>query len=126
MKQLKISERDIKSKKYQKLLKFRNVKSFLKLIVLNDPLFNANYIVKNLFKDEISDLSFQIININDFETLLSSQRASESLFDILEYKTLNYNEMDFNEYIYRIFPDANSNIEFLEPIFEGFFRKIKV
>lgn len=126
VKQLKTSERDIKSKKYQKLHRFRNVKSFMKLIVVNDPLFNANYIVKNLFKDEISDLSFQIININDFETLLSSQSASESLFDILDYKTLNYNEMDFNEYIYRMFPDAKSNIEFLEPIFEGFFRKIKV
>ena len=123
--QLSVTERDIKEKKYPELTTFDNIDSFVKLIVINDPLFNANFLVKTILKNEIEDRTFQIININDFETILSSQSHAESLFDVLYYKSLEDNEMDFNEYIYKIFPDAQSNIEFLKPIWEGFFKDIR-
>jgi hypothetical protein len=123
--QLSVTERDIKEKKYPELTTFKNVDSFVKLVVINDPLFNANFLVKTILKNEVEDLTFQIININDFETILSSQSHSESLFDVLYYKSLENNEMDFNEYIYKIFPEAQSDIEFLKPIWEGFFKDIR-
>ena len=124
--QLSVTERDIKEKKYPELTTFENIDSFVKLIVINDPLFNANFLVKTILKNEIEDLTFQIININDFETILSSQSQAESLFDVLYYKSLEDNEMDFNEYIYKIFPDAQSDIEFLKPIWESFFKDVRI
>jgi hypothetical protein len=124
--QLNVTESDIKEKKYPELKTFENIDSFAKLIVINDPLFNANFLLKTILKNEVEDLSFQIININDFETLLSSQSHAESLFDILYYKSLEDNEMDFNEYIYKIFPDARSDIEILKPVWEGFFRDVRI
>ena len=102
VKQLSVTERDIKEKKYPELKIFENIDSFLKLIVINDPLFNANFLVKTILKKEVEDITFQIININDFETILSSQSHAESLFDVLYFKSLEDNEMDFNEYIYII------------------------
>lgn len=126
VRQLSITESDIKEKKYPELSIFNNIDSFVKLIVLNDPLFNANFLIKTILKNEVEDLTFQIININDFETLLSSQRQAESLFDVLFFKSLEHNEMDFNEYIYNIFPDARSDIEFLKPIWESYFKEIKL
>lgn len=124
--QLGVTERDIKEKRYPELELFDNIDSFVKLIVINDPLFNANFLVKTLLKNEIEDLTFQIININDFETILSSQSHAESLFDVLYYKSLVDNEMDFNEYIYNIFPDAQSDIQFLKPIWDSFFANIRI
>lgn len=124
--QLSVTEIDIKEKKYPELDIFNNIDSFVKLIVINDPLFNANFLVKTLLKNKIEDLTFQIININDFETILSSQSHAESLFDVLYYKSLENNEMDFNEYIYKIFPDAQSDIQFLKPTWEGFFEDVRI
>jgi hypothetical protein len=125
VKQLEISENDIRSKKYHELHRFGHVNNFTKLIVTNDPLYNANLVVKTILQNEIDDLNFQIININDFETLLSSQRYAESLFDILSFKALDHNEMDFNEYISNMFPQASCMVEFLEPVWNSFFEKIK-
>ncbi len=124
--QLSITESDIKEKKYPELSIFNNIKSFVKLIVINDPLFNANFLVKTILKNQVKDLTFQIININDFETILSSQSLAESLFDVLFFKALEHNEMDFNEYIYNIFPDARSDIEFLKEIWDSFFKDVKI
>lgn len=121
--QLKITEDDIEERKYPELHLFDSIKKVIKLIVVNDPLFNANFIVKNIVKDEITDLTFQVININDFETLLSCQKMSESLFDILYYKAIEHNEMDFNELICNLFPDAHSDIDFLKPTWDRFFQK---
>lgn len=126
VRQLSITEIDIKEKKYPELSIFNNIDSFVKLIVINDPLFNANFLVKTILKNEVENLTFQIININDFETLLSSQSQAESLFDVLFFKSLEHNETDFNEYIYNIFPNARSDIEFLKPIWESFFKEIKI
>ena len=124
--QLSITERDIKNKNYTELKNFDIINFFTKLIVINDPLYNANFLLKTILKNEVEDLTFQIININDFETLLSSQSQSESLFDVLYFKNLEDNEMDFNEYIYNIFPGAQSDIEFLKPIWDSFFKDIRI
>ncbi len=92
---------------------------------MNDPIYNANFIVKSLMKNEVDNLNFQIININEFETLLSNQINSESLFDMLYFKGIKHNEMDFKEYIIEMFPDAQKRVEFLEPIWDSFFSKIE-
>ncbi|MGD0596855.1 MAG: hypothetical protein ABSA64_04945 [Sedimentisphaerales bacterium] len=118
--QLNTTEEDIKTNKYPELCEFDNINSFVKIIVVHDPLYNANYLVKKIMSKEVADLKFQIININEFEILVSNQKQSESLFDILKRKADEDNEMDFNEYILKIFPTATSNIEFLKPIWERF------
>ena len=124
-KQLEVSEADIESKQYEELKRFNRVKNFVKLIVINDPLYNANSIVKSLMADEINDLSFQIININEFEILLSNQKDVESLFDLLYFKKLDKNEMDFKEFTISMFPDSRKTVEFLKPIWDSFFSKLK-
>ena len=125
VKQLEVSEKDIKSQKYLDLQKFNNVTSFVKLVVVNDPIYNANFIVKTLMKDEVDNLNFQVININEFETLLSNQNEAESLFDTLYFKGIKYNEMDFKEFIIAMFPDSQKRVEFLEPIWDRFFSKVE-
>ena len=120
--QLSVSECDIKENRYPELSEFNNIRSFVKLVVINDPLFNANFLLKSILKSKVDDTSFQIMNINDFETLLSCQKHSESLFDILYYKSIEHNEMDFNEYICNVYPDARSDIDFLAPTWDRFFR----
>ena len=118
--QLNATEEDIRVNNHPELCEFNNVKSFVKLIVVNDPLYNANYLVKKIMSKEVTDLKFQIININEFEILLSNQKKSESLFDILCRKTVEDNEMDFNEYNLKTFPRPCNEIEFLMPIWERF------
>ncbi|MGD0078105.1 MAG: hypothetical protein ABSB91_05705 [Sedimentisphaerales bacterium] len=118
--QLNTTEEDIRSNKYPELCEFNNIKSFVKLIVVNDPLYNANYLVKKIMSKEVADLKFQVINISEFEILLSNQKQSESLFDILYYKAVEDNEMDFNEYFIKIFPGEHHNIDFLMPIWKRF------
>jgi hypothetical protein len=114
--QLDRTEKDIISKKYKELAEFAGISKFVKIVVINDPLYNANMIVKDVLKNKIRDMSFQIINIGDFETILSCQNPAESLFKIIEYKSLYYNKMDFNEYICHQYPSASTSIEFLRPI----------
>lgn len=126
VKQLEISETDISSKQYPELEIFNSVKSFVKLIVVNDPLHNANFIVKSLMADEVNDLFFQIININELEIFLSNQKDTESLFDLLYFKgvEIKKNEMDFKEFMISMFPESKKNVEFLKPIWDSFFSKI--
>ena len=123
--QLNMTETDIMSRKYPELQIFNDVDDIVKLVVINDPLYNANYLVKHILKGEFKDLAFQIIDINDIEVLLSSQSGFESLFDVLKYKILENNEMDFNEYIYEIYPNARSDIDFLKPYWNEFFEKLR-
>ena len=118
--QLNTTEEDIRANKHPELCEFNNIKSFVKLIVVNDPLYNANYLVKKIMSKEVTDLKFQVININEFEILLSNQKQSESLFDILYCKAVEDNEMDFNEYNLKTFPRPCNEIEFLMPIWERF------
>jgi len=120
--QLNISESDIKENRYPELSKFSDIRTFVKLVVINDPLFNANFLLKSILKNKVDDIAFQIININDFEALLSCQKHSESLFAILFYKSIEHNEIDFNEYICNVYPDARSDIEFLVPTWDRFFK----
>lgn len=121
VKQLEVSERDICDKFYPELERFNGVTSFVKLIVVNDPIYNANFVVKSLMKDEVSGLDFHVININDFELLLSNQKNDESLFELLNVKSLKYNEMDFREYNLSMFPNSNCKVEFLESAWEKCF-----
>ncbi len=123
-KQLDKTENDIKSKKYPELSIFNKIALYEKLVVVNDPLFNANFLVKNIL--QCKKMPFQIININDFETLIESQCEAESLFDILSFKAIENDETDFKEYIHRIFPEARSDVKFLTQIWDDFFKKIGV
>ena len=123
--QLNITEADIKSRKYSELQIFDDVDDIVKLVVINDPLYNANFLVKHILKAELKDLTFQIININDIEVLLSVQSGFESLFDVLKHKILENNEMDFNEYIYEKCPNARSDIDFLKPYWNEFIERLK-
>lgn len=123
--QLQTSEDDIRSGKYKELKRFSGVTSFLKLIVVNDAFYISNFVMKSV-AGEGDKLDYQVININDLEVLLSNQGAVESLFDVLYYKLLNDQEMDFKEYITKMFPNATSSVKFLESIWDNFFNALNV
>lgn len=124
--QLRTSEDDIKSNRYPELKRFAGVKSFLKLIVVNDAFYVSNFIVKSVMTGELEEVDYQVINVNDLEVLLSNQGAVESLFDILYYKRLNDSEMDFKEYIVKMFKNPTSSVKFLETIWDNFFKKLNL
>ncbi|WP_243375454.1 hypothetical protein [Geotalea sp. SG265] len=125
-KQLRTSHSDIESGKFPELERLSSAKSFVKLIVVNDPFYTSNFIVQCALEDNTVDKDVQIININDFEIMLSNQKDTESLFDILYYKSINEKEMDFNEFIIKMFPHASTTVEFLAPIYDEFFNKLKI
>lgn len=106
------------------LSKFKHVRFIQRLIVTYLPLKGSNSIIKNILKEEIQDYpkkkDFHIINIQELEMLLSNQKESESLFDLLNYKELNSPSIDFNEYIDETFKDFKYEIDFLEKINKEF------
>jgi hypothetical protein len=126
-KQLKRSREDIISKKYSEFSAFHDTKEFQLLIVTNDPLYNANLVCKKLISDStgLAEKDFNIININEFETFLDNQSTGQTLFDLLTFKNLNYNEFDFKEYLLEIYPNGNGERRFLKKYYDGFFDKFK-
>jgi len=122
--QLQTSRKDIISKRYDELALFKDAKCIESMIVVNDPLYNANNIVKNLLKKNIPEIDFNIhiININDLEIMLSNQVESESFFDILADKSIKFPDYDFKEYNVMMFPpNDKAEITFLMPYFDEIF-----
>jgi len=123
--QLNKSEKDIKSGKYRELDKFSRVKYFIKMVVVNDPMYFGNTVIKDLIKEELDEANkqsnFHIINVNDFEVLLDSQKETESLFDILNYKEIEFPKMDFKEFIIKMYPSGSGKVKFLDDYYENCF-----
>jgi len=123
--QIRTTIEDVRSKKYKELSKFSAVREIQSLVVLGDPLYNANNLVKDLIKDECTDVDFQIINIGDLERLLANQKDGETLFDVLSYKRLKYPETDFKEYIIEMYPNGNKTNGFLKKYYFELFDPFK-
>ncbi len=124
--QLTKTEQDIRQNSYKELAPFKKVTKFAKLVVIRDSLYFANYLAKSAFGNRVKKYDYQIVNITEFEALLSVQRQHENLFDIITEKNRSDNEKDFNEYLYENYPDADFNIEFLIPHWDAFFNKINL
>jgi hypothetical protein len=121
--QLQTTMRDIQSRQYPELAQFNGVKHLESMIVLNDPLYNANTIGKQLIQGQVPSVDFNIhiINISDLEILLSNQIEKESLYDMIEYKSLTAPKQDFKEYTITMFPEGNVGVPFLIPYFDELF-----
>lgn len=123
--QLKNTEELINSRKYEKFSKYSLCNNIQRLVVVSDPLYNANTVVKKQLEEIHNKYSYHIINIGDFETLLAEQVNAESLFDLIEFKSMNrvgdYYYMDFKEFILAMFPDGNREFSFLENIYNEVF-----
>ncbi|PLY03701.1 MAG: hypothetical protein C0622_04110 [Desulfuromonas sp.] len=124
VKQLETTKEDITKRQYKELIKFEGIKKFAKLIIINDPLYNSNFLIKSIFNNEIKYKDFQIININDLEYLLSHKNVHDYFFDVIYDKKENNNETDFNEYIYSTINDEACDKDFLQPIWDDFWGKI--
>jgi hypothetical protein len=127
--QLKRTEEHILSKKYPELDIFSGIKDFIKIIVVNDPFYNANIVGKKLIQKLLDDsnFNFEIINITDFESFLENQQESETMFEVLFMKSLNYSDryMDMKEFLFKIFPNGDTKPRFLREIFNLFFKSIR-
>lgn len=117
--QLRITENLLKNGE-KSLCAYHDCDKIKKLVVLNNPLYNANNICKMLFDDmgkNAADVS--IINISEFETLLDLQSDTQDLWEMLEKKdSEEYKDFDFNEFFHYAYPDRNDNTEFLKIYFE--------
>ncbi|MCD4793408.1 MAG: hypothetical protein K8R54_09260 [Bacteroidales bacterium] len=119
----------IESKNNQALKGYNNIKFLQRLIVTYIPLREPNSIIKDIIKEDISDYpnnkDFHIINIDELETLLSCQKESESLFDLLHFKEIDFPAMEFNEFIPNQFPNYKQfKIEALEKIENDFLNPL--
>jgi len=128
--QLSVFSKHIRSGVYSELSFLTEVTDIVSLIVVGEPLYNENNIIKGLVREKLSDtnFSFDIINISDLEFLLANQADSESLFSLLFYKNLSpeHKNMDFNEYLPKMYPDSIKRVDFLENIYKRFFEKINI
>lgn len=122
----------IQSNKYSSLAIFKNITRFEKVIICYEPLYNAHLIVRELLKtgyeENTSNHIYHIINIDSFEKLLAYQEDSESLFELLYFKSITdeYKEMDFNEYLIANYPNIEKTNTFLLKRYDTFFSQSNV
>ena len=123
--QLKKTEDDILSREYKELEIFNNSKDFQKLIIIGDPLYYANFIVNSLFNDVLIKEKAHVMNINDFEALLSLQGKHETLFYLLKSKSENNDRLkDFTEFIFEKYGSCHNGNKFLLKEFEKFIKNL--
>ena len=121
--QLERTEKDILSKKYEELKQFNKIKNIQKLIIIADPLYFGNLIVNMLFDNVLINKKTHIINIADFESLISLQKNKESLFYLLEQKMNNENNLkDFNDFIYSKYGIYYNGNKFLMKMFDKYYK----
>lgn len=115
VKQLEKTKKAILSQEFPTLSKFKHVTEFEFVIVLWDSLPNANNIMKKIIQDEYPQLSikFHIINIEELEYFLSEQQSKENMFDLLSSKHKKDSELDFKEYLLKIYGDRRQPQRFL-------------
>jgi hypothetical protein len=103
VKQLKLTEGQLTTA--TELAKYSECKEIVKIVVMADPLYNANNLIKSILKEnnEIDSGDIHFMNITDFEDLLDAQEESQSLYEIMQNKTLQYPDLDFKEYIQIIY-----------------------
>jgi hypothetical protein len=116
VKQLSTTEKDIIGKKYKALSNYENCVTILKLVVVADPIYNANSVAKSILELEHNvdahDIGF--INISDLEELLDLQDFEQSLFALLNEKQSKEMNMDFKEFILSKFPDVIREMRFIK------------
>lgn len=127
VKQLINTENEIKLKTYPELKNFNGIKSFIKIVVTYDRIYFANSIIKaDLNKKIAEDHVFEIMDINNFESLLiCSKNQKKDVWDILSDKIKNAYEMDYNEFLYWNGYRGNVKNEYLEKYYEEIFMGVK-
>jgi hypothetical protein len=125
--QLTRTENDILNKKYRELEQFDNIENIQKLIIIADPLYFGNYIVNALFDNILMKTKIHIMNISDFETLLSLKGNRELLFYFLESKAITDNwQKDFSEYLFEKYGKDLKGNRFLIKSFDKYYRSLKI
>lgn len=92
------------------------------LIVVNDRLYNANSICKDLLKPEHGDLSdISFINISELESLLEIQDENQDLLEILKNKVEHFPSYDFNELWAHEYKERTDGARFLRKYYGQIF-----
>ncbi len=126
--QLRRSEQAIVSNNHKEFTKYSDVKFIQKIIVTGDEFQYSNLIAKRIINEEINDknFNFTIMSIDEFEELLELTKVSKSLFEVLEYKTVQskYDLMDTHDYLYELFEDKRENYksEYMSNKFQEFYK----
>lgn len=118
------TEQYIQEKKFTPFPEIYEADTIQRLVVTYLPLKSANSIIKPIIKDTLksypNNKDFHIINIHELEMLLSIQKESESLFELLNYKELEYPNVEFLDYFASNHNGFNYKIDFLENINKEF------
>lgn len=117
--QLRNTEKDIFN--VPELVTFKACSSIIKMVVVADPLYNANSFAKALLLSEnnIDAKDIDFINITDLEIILDLQEESQSFFELLLSKHFTDNDMDFNEYILKTYPNKDRNLRFIKKLYNS-------
>lgn len=75
-------------------------KNIIGLIVVNDPLYNANDLCRKIISSEGVNLdNIYMINVSDLEDFLDLQLSDQSFWDALAEKKTAFEHFDFKEYL---------------------------
>ena len=123
--QLNRTQEDILSKNSDELRPFEKATLFQKICVVADPIYFANMILPDVFSD-MNDI--HIINISDFEDLLSLQHHKESMFYVLYQKqqAAGMKAMDFKEFLLAKFgrESGRKRVRFLDEYYRNYFKEV--
>lgn len=112
IKQLKLTEEKIKEA--PELAMYKDCTDIIKVVVMGDPLYNANNIIKLILKEQngVDSAGIHFINISDFEDLLDAQESSQNLYDKLLEKEKMFPDLDFKEFIQKSYSAAEKKRKF--------------
>jgi len=117
VKQLKSTKSMIQDQSIDELKEYFDVEEFELVVVLNDPLYNANSCMAWIVEEElgVKTNDYHIININDLERILDQQLHGETFFDDLQFKNKdeNFSHYDFKEFVIERYSN-DSELSFLK------------
>ena len=118
-KQINKSKKIIVEKSDSSFASYFNCKNIIGLIVVNDPLYNANDICRKIISSEGMDLdNVYMINVSDLEDFLALQMSDQSFWDALSEKKTDFEHFDFKEYLHQKYDYSKLEHHFLEKYYK--------
>lgn len=118
-KQISKSKKIIVEKSDSSFASYFDCKNIIGLIVVNDPLYNANDLCRKIISSEGVNLdNIYMINVSDLEDFLDLQLSDQSFWDALAEKKTAFEHFDFKEYLRQKYDCTKLEHHFLEKYYK--------
>ena len=118
VKQINHTKSLIESKKCEPFSNYYNCTQMIGLIVVNDPLYNANDLCRKIISNSgliVNDI--YVINISDLEDFLDLQKPKQDFWSVLKNKQNGRENYDFKEYLSEHYDYSQKDNRFLEKFY---------